>query len=159
MILTFQCALSADDLRRRHQGGAGDHRTRQCGYAGEHLRSYPAVLPCGAWQEVWKRLLCQARHPQPAGEPTISMTALLELLKDADPEMKAKLRLALLTWCKKGHWSQCNTAPYIIGHGKHPPCKNRAETVHPWLTKQKSHEIFRFHSFHGRHSYTLEPAG
>ena len=32
-----------------------------------------------------------------AGEPTISMTALWELLKDADPEMKAKLRLALLT--------------------------------------------------------------
>ena len=32
-----------------------------------------------------------------AGEPTISMTVLLELLKDADPEMKAKLRLALLT--------------------------------------------------------------
>ena len=25
------------------------------------------------------------------------------------------------------------------------PCRNRAETVHPWLTKQKSHEIFRFH--------------
>jgi len=25
------------------------------------------------------------------------MTALLELLKDSDPEMKAKLRLALLT--------------------------------------------------------------
>ena len=39
---------------------------------------------------------------------------------------------------------QCNTAPYIIGHRKHRPCKNRAETVHPWLTKQKSHEIFRF---------------
>ena len=39
---------------------------------------------------------------------------------------------------------QCNTAPYIIGHGKHRPCKNRAETVQPWLTKQKSHEIFRF---------------
>ena len=36
---------------------------------------------------------------------------------------------------------------------------NRAETVHSWLTKQKSHEIFRFHSFHGRHSYALEPAG
>ena len=32
-----------------------------------------------------------------AGEPTISMTALLELLKDADPEVKAQLRLALLT--------------------------------------------------------------
>ena len=34
---------------------------------------------------------------QVGGEPTISMTALLELRKDADPEMKAKLRLALLT--------------------------------------------------------------
>ena len=32
-----------------------------------------------------------------AGEPTISMTALLELLKNADPEVKAQLRLALLT--------------------------------------------------------------
>ena len=38
-----------------------------------------------------------ARRVPAAGEPTISMTALLELLKDADPEMKAKLRLALLT--------------------------------------------------------------
>ena len=38
---------------------------------------------------------------------------------------------------------QCNSAPYIIGHGQHRPCKNRAETVQPWLTKQKSHEIFR----------------
>ncbi len=48
----FQCHLSVDDLRRRHQGSAGDHRTRQCGYAGEHLHPYPAVLPCGAGQEV-----------------------------------------------------------------------------------------------------------
>ena len=32
-----------------------------------------------------------------AGEPTISMTTLLELLKNADPEVKAQLRLALLT--------------------------------------------------------------
>lgn len=38
-----------------------------------------------------------AQTPAPAGEATISMTALLELLKDADPEMKAKLRLALMT--------------------------------------------------------------
>ena len=46
---------------------SGCRRTRQCGYAGEHLRPYPAVLPCGAGQEVRKWLLCQARHPQPAG--------------------------------------------------------------------------------------------
>ena len=32
-----------------------------------------------------------------ADEPTISMTALLELLKNADPEVKAQLRLAMLT--------------------------------------------------------------
>ena len=63
----FQCHLPVDDLRRRHQGGAGDHRTRQCGYAGEHLRPYPAVLPCRAGQEVRKWLLRQARHLQPAG--------------------------------------------------------------------------------------------
>lgn len=30
-------------------------------------------------------------------EPTISTTALLELLKNADPEITAQLRLALLT--------------------------------------------------------------
>ena len=31
------------------------------------------------------------------GEPTISVSALVELLKNADPEVKAQLRLALLT--------------------------------------------------------------
>ena len=31
------------------------------------------------------------------GEPIISMTSLLELLKNPDPEVKAQLRLALLT--------------------------------------------------------------
>ena len=45
-----------------------------------------------------------------AGEPTISMTALLELLKNADPEVKAQLRLALLT-CKICHAFQSNSSP------------------------------------------------
>ena len=41
------------------------------------------------------------------------------------------------------------SAPFVRFYNDlHPlhvlkPCKNRAETVHPWLTKQKSHEIFR----------------
>ena len=51
-------------------------------------------------QRVQKDTKTDTSSPQAvpaAGEPTISMTALLELLKDADPEMKAKLRLALLT--------------------------------------------------------------
>ena len=26
------------------------------------------------------------------------------------------------------------TGNFLIGHGKHRPCKNRAETVHSWLT-------------------------
>ena len=44
----------------------------------------------------------KSENPSPqavpaAGEPTISITALLELLKNADPEVKAQLRLALLT--------------------------------------------------------------
>ena len=39
-----------------------------------------------------------SKTPVPAaGEPTISMTALLELLKNADSEVKAQLRLALPT--------------------------------------------------------------
>ena len=43
--------------------------------------------------------LCPAQEipQQIGGEPTLSMTTLLELRKDADPEIKAKLRLALLT--------------------------------------------------------------
>ena len=41
-------------------------------------------------------------------EPTISMTALLELLKNADPEVKAQLRLALLT-CKIYHAFHSNS--------------------------------------------------
>ena len=43
--------------------------------------------------------LCPAQEipQQVGGEPTISMTARLELRTDADLEMKAKLRLALLT--------------------------------------------------------------
>ena len=39
----------------------------------------------------------RARLYPPQANPPISITALLELLRDADPEMKAKLRLALLT--------------------------------------------------------------
>ena len=46
-----------------------------------------------------------------AGEPTISMTALLELLKDADPEMKARkgpIRPTMLTppLCGNTKWNR-----------------------------------------------------
>jgi integrase len=48
----LQCNLSVDDLRRRCEGCAGYNRSCYGGYAGEHLRPYPAVLSCGAGQEV-----------------------------------------------------------------------------------------------------------
>lgn len=38
-----------------------------------------------------------AQTPPVQGNTALSMAALLELLKDADPETKAQLRLALLT--------------------------------------------------------------
>ena len=63
-----------------------------------------------------------------ADEPTISMTALLELLKNADPEVKAQLRLALLT-CKIYHAFQSNSSPCKGFLRKSRPCKNRALTV------------------------------
>ena len=49
---SFQCDLSADDLRRRCESCAGHNGSRYGGYVGEHLRSYPAVLPCRTGQEI-----------------------------------------------------------------------------------------------------------
>ena len=51
-IGTFRCHLSADDLRRRCEGRSGHNGSRYGGYAGEHLRSYPAVLSCRTGQDV-----------------------------------------------------------------------------------------------------------
>ena len=51
-IGTFRCHLSADDLRRRCESCSGNYWTCYGGYAGEHLRSYPAVLSCRTGQEV-----------------------------------------------------------------------------------------------------------
>ena len=67
IIKVFPGNLSADDLRRRCEGCAGHHRTRYGGYAGEHLRPYPAVLSCRTGQEVRGRFLRQTGKPQPAG--------------------------------------------------------------------------------------------
>ena len=43
------------------------------------------------------QLMISGGDVKAVGEPTTSMTSLLELLKNADPEVKAQLRLALLT--------------------------------------------------------------
>ena len=78
-------------------------------YHMENLYTTLSKTPCGSYIEGKKqeltekqkqRFLSGTTSPQAvpaAGEPTISMTALLELLKNADSEVKAQLRLALLT--------------------------------------------------------------
>ena len=78
-------------------------------YHMENLYTTLSKTPCGSYVEGKKqeltekqkqRFLSGTTSPQAvpaAGEPTISMTALLELLKNVDPEVKAQLRLALLT--------------------------------------------------------------
>lgn len=60
------------------------------------LRSaYQLMISGGDVKAVQGATLVQATPVE--AEPTISVSALLELLKDADPSVKAQLRLALLT--------------------------------------------------------------
>ena len=78
-------------------------------YHMENLYATLSKTPCGSYVEGKKQELTEKQKQRflsgttslqavPAeSKPTISMTALLELLKNADPEVKAQLRLALLT--------------------------------------------------------------
>ena len=78
-------------------------------YHMENLYTTLSKTPCGSYIEGKKQELTEKQKQRflsgttslqavPAeSKPTISMTALLELLKNADPEVKAQLRLALLT--------------------------------------------------------------
>ena len=60
------------------------------------LRSaYQLMISGGDVKAVQGTTLVQAAPIE--AEPTISVSALLELLKDTDPAVKAQLRLALLT--------------------------------------------------------------
>ena len=53
-----------------------------------------------------------------ADEPTISMTALLELLKNADPEVKAQLRLAPVSYTHLLAHSYPDGAPLVAITGQ-----------------------------------------
>ena len=57
--------------------------------------TYQLMISGGDVKAVQGATLVQAAPVE--AEPTISVSALLELLKDADPAVKAQLRLALLT--------------------------------------------------------------
>ena len=95
---TYQLMISGGDVKAVH--GTTGHATADMlvnTYA--HIQKSSRVELGKKFEEGF---YAKQESPRPqavpaAGEPTISMTALLELLKNADPEVKAQLRLALLT--------------------------------------------------------------
>ena len=103
------------------------------------LRSaYQLMISGGDVKAVQGATLVQAAPVE--AEPTISVSALLELLKDADPSVKAQLRLALLTRIAKN-----STNCRVIHRLTPSDTKNadRAKTVQrpcKWRIKRKSHE-------------------
>ena len=95
---TYQLMISGGDVKAV-QGTTGHATADMLGNTYAHIQQSSRV-------ELWKKFeegfYAKSESPSPQavpaeGEPTISMTALLELLKNADPEVKAQLRLALLT--------------------------------------------------------------
>ena len=110
-LLLILRVLSADDLRRRCEGRSGHQRQRSRRLASraataDMLVNTYAHIQQSSRVELGRKFeegfYAKQENPSPqavpaAGEPTISMTALLELLKNADPKVKAQLRLALLT--------------------------------------------------------------
>ena len=101
-LLLILGVLSADDFRRRCvavQGTTGHATADMLVNTYAHIQQSSRVELGRKFEEGF---YAKQESPSPqavpaAGEPTISMTALLELLKNADPEVKAQLRLALLT--------------------------------------------------------------
>ena len=63
--------------------------------ASEYAQKVQLMISGGDVKAVQGTTLVQAAPVE--AEPTISVSALVELLKDADPSVKAQLRLALLT--------------------------------------------------------------
>ena len=98
-LLLILRVLSADDLRRRCEGTTGHATADMLVNTYAHIQQSSRVELGRKFEEGF---YAKQENPSPqavpaAGEPTISMTALLELLKNADPKVKAQLRLALLT--------------------------------------------------------------
>ena len=95
---TYQLMISGGDVKAV-QGTAGHATADMLVNTYAHIQQSSRVELGKKFEEGF---YAKSESPSPqavpaAGEPTISMTALLELLKNADPEVKAQLRLALLT--------------------------------------------------------------
>ena len=95
---TYQLMISGGDIKAV-QGTTGHASADMLVNTYAHIQQSSRVELGRKFEEGF---YAKQESPSPqavpaAGEPTISMTALLELLKNADPEVKAQLRLALLT--------------------------------------------------------------
>ena len=95
---TYQLMISGGDVKAV-QGTAGHATADMLVNTYAHIQQSSRVELGRKFEEGF---YAKQESPSPqavpaAGEPTISMTALLELLKNADPKVKAQLRLALLT--------------------------------------------------------------
>ena len=95
---TYQLMISGGDVKAV-QGTTGHATADMLVNTYAHIQQSSRVE---LGKKFEKGFYAKQESPSPqampaAGEPTISMTALLELLKNADPEVKAQLRLALLT--------------------------------------------------------------
>ena len=95
---TYQLMISGGDVKAV-QGTTGHATADMLVNTYAHIQQSSRVELGKKFEEGF---YAKSESPSPqavpaAGEPTISMTALLELLKNADPEVKAQLRLALLT--------------------------------------------------------------
>ena len=95
---TYQLMISGGDIKAV-QGTTGHASADMLVNTYAHIQQSSRVELGRKFEEGF---YAKSENPSPQavpakGEPTISMTALLELLKNADPEVKAQLRLALLT--------------------------------------------------------------
>ena len=95
---TYQLMISGGDVKAV-QGTTGHATADMLVNTYAHIQQSSRVELGRKFEEGF-----YAKHESPSpqavpaeGEPTISITALLELLKNAAPEVKAQLRLALLT--------------------------------------------------------------
>ena len=94
---TYQLMISGGDVKAVQ--GTTDHASANLlvnTYA--HIQQDSRKKLGKKFEEGFYKPVESAPQSAPAeAEPTISVSALLELLKDADPSVKAQLRLALLT--------------------------------------------------------------
>ncbi len=97
-VATYQLMISGSDVKAV-QGTTGHATADMLVNIYAHIQQFSRIEPGKKFEEGF---YAKQESPSPqavpaADEPTISMTALLELLKNTDPEVRAQLRLALLT--------------------------------------------------------------